>query len=88
MDSAARARAYANELSGLTLTAADLSSQPRMIERITYWLKAKGITLLKDGGFNHYLVAQAVLPTLTTTALQPKELARFDQLFDRVASAF
>ena len=64
--------------------AADLGAQPRMIERINRWLKAKGITLLKDGGFNHYRVAQAILPALTTAALKPDELARFERLFDRV----
>lgn len=40
------------------LTAADLGAQPRMIERINQWLKAKGITLLKYGGYNHYRVVQ------------------------------
>ena len=50
-------------------------------------MKAKGITLLKDGGFNHYRVAQAVLPALTEAALKPAELARFEGLFDRVRSA-
>jgi hypothetical protein len=55
-----------------------------MIERINHWLKAKGITLLKDGGFNHYRVAQAVLPALTVAAMQPDELARFERLFAKV----
>jgi hypothetical protein len=78
-------RAYAKELNGVTLTAADLGAQPRMIERINHWLKAKGITLLNDGGFNHYRVAQAVLPALTAAALQPDELARFERLFAKIA---
>lgn len=80
-------QAYAKELNGVTLTAADLGSHPRMIERINQWLKAKGITLLKDGGFNHYRVAQAVLPALTAASLKPDELARFERLFDRVTAA-
>lgn len=71
----------------MTLTAADLGAQPRMIERINQWLKAKGITLLKDGGFNHYRVAQAVLPALTAATLKPDERARFERLFDRVTAA-
>ena len=79
---------YAKDLHGMTLTATDLGAQPRMIERINYWLKDKGITLLKDGGFNHYRVAQAILPALTAEALQPNEMARFERLFDQVASAF
>lgn len=80
-------QAYAKELNGVTLMAADLGAQPRMIERINQWLKAKGITLLKEGGFNHYRVAQAVLPALTATTLKPDELERFERLFDRVTAA-
>lgn len=76
--------AYNKELSGVELTAAELGAQPRMIERINQWLKAKGITLLKDGGFNHYRVAQAILPTLTVATLKPDELARFERLFSKV----
>lgn len=77
-------QAYARELNGLMLTGAELGSQPRMIERINQWLKAKGVTLLKDGGFNHYRVAQAVLPALTVATLKPGELERFERLFSKV----
>ncbi len=77
-------QAYGKELNGVTLTAADLGAQPRMIERINHWLKAKNITLLKDGGFNHYRVAQAVLPALTAATLKPDELARFERLFSKI----
>ncbi len=80
-------QAYVKELNGVALTAADLGAQPRMIERINQWLRAKGITLLKDGGFNHYRVAHAVLPALTATTLKPDELARFERLFERVTAA-
>ena len=55
-----------------------------MIERINHWLKTKNITLLKDGGFNHYRVAQAVLPALTTATLKPDELTRFERLFSKI----
>jgi predicted ATPase len=78
-------RAYATELNGVTLTAADLGEQPCIIEGINHWLKAKGVTLLKDGGFNHYRVAQALLPMLTADALTPEELERFERLFAKVA---
>ena len=78
--------AYTKELNGVTLKISELGAQPRMIERINHWLKAKGITLLKDGGFNHYRVAQAVLPALTTSALQPHELAIFERLFEKIGS--
>jgi hypothetical protein len=50
-------------------------------------LKAKGIALLKDGGFNHYRVAQALLPLLTETALSVTEFDRFDKLFTTVNGA-
>jgi hypothetical protein len=78
--------AYAKELKGTTLKVGELGPQPRVIERINHWLKAKGITLLKDGGFNHYRVAQAILPSLTVAALKPEELARFERLFERVSA--
>lgn len=76
--------AYAKELAGTVLDIADLGTHPRIVERINQWLKAKGIALLKDGGFNHYRVAQAVLPKLAVTCLTPEELARFELLFARI----
>jgi hypothetical protein len=68
----------------VTLTASGLGAQPRMIERINHWLTAKNIMLLKDGGFNHYRVAQAVLPALTSAKLKPDELACFERLFSKL----
>ena len=79
--------AYAKELNGDVLTAAELGAQPRMIERINHWLKQKGIALLKDGGFNHYRVAQAALPKLTGAALKPEDLGRFQRVFERIHAA-
>ena len=64
-----------------------LLSGPRS-ERINKWLKQNGIVLLKDGGFNHYRVAQAALPKLTIDSLKPKELAVFEKLSERVSDAF
>ena len=80
---------YAKELQAksLTLSAPELKHHPRIVERINVWLKEKGILLLKDGGFNHYRVAQALLPRLTATAMQPAELERFEQLFSRLNGA-
>ena len=77
-------QAYATELNGVTLTAADLGARPRIIERINNWLKAKGVTLLTDGGFNHYRVVRAILPALKANELKPEELARFERLFAKV----
>jgi len=79
---------YAKELKGKTLTVEELGDHPRIVERINKWLKQNGITLLKDGGFNHYRVAQAALPMLTSESLKPEELAIFDKLFKRVSDAF
>jgi predicted ATPase len=78
--------AYAKELKGVLLTADELGAHPRMVERINQWLKQKGIALLKDGGFNHYRVAQAILPNLTT-ALKVNDLTRFERLFARIHEA-
>ena len=76
--------AYAKELAGNNLDPADLGKHPRTVERINQWLKAKGITLLKDGGFNHYRVAQAILPMLTAANLGADGLAPFEKLFNRI----
>ncbi|WP_404361577.1 AAA family ATPase [Methylotuvimicrobium sp. KM1] len=79
---------YANELKCKTLTVAELDEHPRVVERINKWLKQNGIALLKDGGFNHYRVAQAALPKLTTESLKPEDLTIFEKLFERVSKAF
>lgn len=79
--------AYAKELQGITLSQADLAHHPRIVERINKWLEAKGITLLKDGGFNHYRVAQALLPLLTSNSVASTGLERFEKLFARLNSA-
>ena len=79
--------AYSKELGEATLTIDELGTHPRMVERINQWLQQKGITLLKDGGFNHYRVAQAVLSELTAATLRAEDLKRFERLFDRVSGA-
>lgn len=76
--------AYAKELKS-PLKAKDLGKEPRIVARIDKWLASKGITLLKDGGFNHYRVAQALLKSLTADSFKPEELARFERLFARIA---
>jgi hypothetical protein len=78
---------YAKELKGNKLAMADLGNHPRIIERINLWLKAKGISLLKDGGFNHYRVAHVLLPMLTDDVLSTTDFERFERLFARVNSA-
>ncbi len=76
--------AYAKELKGANLTLSDLRPHPRIVQRINQWLEEKGIILLKDGGFNHYRVAQALVPKLTDTTLSTTDIERFDKLFARV----
>lgn len=77
-------RTYSKELKATPLKAKDLGKAPRIVARIDKWLAAKGITLVKDGGFNHYRVAQALLQTLTADSFKPDELARFERLFARI----
>lgn len=73
--------AYAKELAGIVLASAELGNHPRIIERINLWLKAKDINLLRDGGFNHYRVAQAALPLLTAATLSAESSGNFERLF-------
>ena len=75
---------YAKDLDGATLAVEELGSHPRIVERINHWLKERGISLVKGGGFNHYRVAQAILPLLTTESLKPEELLPFQKIFERV----
>jgi energy-coupling factor transporter ATP-binding protein EcfA2 len=76
--------AFATELKGQTISEADLavSTSTRIVIRINEALAAKKITLRKNGGFNHYLVAsRALIAGLTFT--EP-ELAAFEKLFKKV----
>jgi energy-coupling factor transporter ATP-binding protein EcfA2 len=75
---------YSSELGGMTVDVAELGQHPRIVERINEWLKAKGVNVLKAGGFNHYRVAQALLPRLTVKSFSSRQLASFEQLFDRL----
>ena len=77
-------KAYAKELKGASVAVSDLGQHPRIVERLNHWLKKNGISLLKDGGFNHYRVAQALLPMLTEASLSSADLDRFEKLFDRL----
>jgi hypothetical protein len=78
-------KAYAKELNGIIPAESDLGAHPRIVERINVWLEQKGVKLLKDGGFNHYRVAQAILPALTEMTLKAEELARFERLFSKIS---
>ena len=79
--------AYAKQMSGKRLSADALGKHPRIIERINQWLTAEGVVLLKEGGFNHYRVAQALLPMLTNGTVSADVIPRFESLFSRVNSA-
>jgi predicted ATPase len=75
---------YANELKGRTVTVTDLPERPRIIERLDAWLEQERIKLLKAGGFNHYRVAQALLPRLTTEKLDAATRSNFKDLFAKL----
>lgn len=79
--------AYSRDLGNNKLDPSELGKHPRIVERINQWLKTKNIALLKDGGFNHYRVAQALLPMLTDTALGSSGLSPFEKLFAKINSA-
>lgn len=79
--------AYVNGLKGNTLTVSKLGQHPRIIERINQWLAQNSIALLKNGGFNHYRVACALLPRLTGVSLSATDVQRFENLFARVNAA-
>ena len=76
--------AFKKELGGKVVKLADLPRHPRIIERLNKWLVDNGIALRKDGGFNHYRVAQALFPMITIDNVDSKELEAFGQLFERV----
>lgn len=79
--------AYAKDLDGNKLDPGELGKHPRTVERVNQWLREKSITLLKDGGFNHYRVAQALLPRLTVETLGTDGLAPFEKLFAKLNGA-
>lgn len=76
--------AYSGELKNILLKVEDLGRHPRLVERINIWLKSKKIVLRKDGGYNHYLVAQSILPKLTAISLNQEDQKPFELLFKRV----
>lgn len=75
---------YAQQLGELVLESNALPQHPRIVQRINKWLEEKGKALLKDGGFNHYRVARALLPRLTRDAFSPGQLERFEALFVKI----
>jgi hypothetical protein len=78
---------YAKELVKSTVSLSKLPKHPRIVERINQWLKKEGISLLRDGGFNHYRVAQMLLPKLTESTLGAADVAVFVKLFVRLNKA-
>lgn len=79
--------AYAREIGNTLLTVAELGPQPRIVEKVNHWLKSKDLNVLKEGGFNHYRVAQAALSKMSLTTLKNEDLERFERLFVRINSA-
>lgn len=79
--------AYAGDLQGSELTLPELGQHPRIVQRVNRWLDAKGVVLLKGGGFNHYRVAQELLQRLDAKTLSSTDIGRFENLFARVNAA-
>lgn len=78
---------YGKQLNRKKLTVNDLGQHPRIVEKINQWLKARSVFLLKDGGFNHYRVAQALLPMLNHKKLSTDDLEIFEMLFENLNAA-
>jgi len=78
---------YVKELGGSKASVSKLPKHPRIVERINQWLKAEKINLLRDGGFNHYRVAQELLPKLTEATLGAPGVEPFELLFKRLNKA-
>jgi hypothetical protein len=79
--------AYESQLAGVALTAADLPSGDRVVQRIEQYLKGKGVSVRPSGGFNHYLVASK-FATSPPTTLQSETVTTFKSLFAAVNGAF
>jgi len=78
--------AYKEELDGKSVTVGDLGAHPRVVERINQWLKREKVSLMKDGGYNHYRTMQAVLPLLDGKSLTADSRRSFERLFAQIAS--
>lgn len=79
--------AFAKQLAGATVTEAELSPGDRVIVRIEQSLKAKGITLRPNGGFNHFLPSSR-FSSVPPASLDADTLARFRALFKAVNDVF
>lgn len=77
---------YASELGSTPIVEADLPQHPRLVQRINLWLADKNIRISRDGGFNHYRVAQAVAPKLTS-GIDAQVLTGFENLFTKLNNA-
>lgn len=79
---------YGSELGKKLISASELKKHPRIIERINIWLKEKSIEVKHGGGFNHYRVAQSLLPKLSSQSLKSADLEPFEKLFEKLNSLF
>jgi hypothetical protein len=78
--------AYKKELDGKSVTADALGAHPRVVERINQWLKREKVSLIKDGGYNHYRAMQAVLPLLDGKSLTAESRRSFEQIFAQIGN--
>lgn len=79
-------KAYNKELGENKLDSVGLGEHPRIVEKINQWLKLNNIALLKNGGFNHYRVAQVLLPLISKKKVDSEIIERFRNIFDKLNS--
>ncbi len=80
---------FTKELNGLQITANDLPSGDRIVERLERYLRNKSIQLRPNGGFNHYRVANYLASNPVTPHQVNKDtLDSFEHLFKRVNELF
>jgi AAA ATPase domain len=78
--------ALASKLGQHKATESDLPKGDRIIARLTEWLVTEGITLRKDGGFNHYSVASYFASN--PPKVDDDALDRFHVLFETVNALY
>lgn len=78
---------FANALGGTPVREADLPPGDRIVERITRYLSARGVSLRPSGGFNHYAVANH-MAAHPPAALDAATLGRFEALFTAVNALY
>lgn len=78
---------FKKELASKTVAESDLPPGDRVVDRLTRWLVANGVTLRPSGGFNHYRVANHLIAN-PGSKLEQTTLSRFQLLFETVNARY